>query len=100
MLSLWTAHAKVPPPVRVAVIGEAGQGELASLVAVELSQGGAVTRLEREELAEVGDELALRRMAGNDAVALGKRLSADGLIFINSKEVFIPCGPIDDDKTC
>ena len=71
-------------PVRIAVIGDAGQGSLASLVTVELSHHMTVSLVEREDLAKVGDELELKRLARSDAVALGKMIGADGLLFLGS----------------
>ncbi len=82
VFAVCTTRADAPPPVRIAVIGDAGGQELAALVAVELSHDKAVSLIERDDLARVGDELELKRRAGNDAVALGKLLGADGLVFI------------------
>ena len=75
-----------PPPVRIAVVGDADTANLAALVTAELSGDAGIHLLDREELARVGDELKLRQLAGSDAVALGKLIGADGLVFLRRGE--------------
>jgi hypothetical protein len=75
----WTAAASV----RLAVISDADNQAFAASLITELSSGQDVSLVERDDLAKVGDELKLQQMAGSDAIALGKLIGADGLIFIN-----------------
>jgi hypothetical protein len=74
--------AAAPPSVRVAIVSDANEKDLAVLVTTELSANTAVTLVERDDLAKAGDELKLQQLAGSDAVALGKLIGADGLLFI------------------
>jgi len=53
------------------------------LLITELSNSPNITLVERDDLAKVGDELKLQQLADSDAVALGKLIGADGLIFIS-----------------
>jgi hypothetical protein len=69
--------------VRIAVIGDADNQPLAALLTTELSSSHNIILLERDDLAKVGDELKLQQLAGTDAIALGKLIGADGLIFIS-----------------
>ncbi len=80
----WAAWAVAAdsPPVRLAVIGDTDQQNLAALVMVELSHDPAIHLVERDDLARAGDERRLQQLAGSDAAALGKLLGADGLVFI------------------
>ena len=75
-------------PARVAVISDADEKDLAALVTSELSGNPGITLLERDDLAKIGDELKVQQLAGSDAVALGKMVGADGLLFLNK----IPTG--------
>ena len=68
---------------RIAVIGDDADKDLAALVTTELTANGGLTLIERDDLAKLGDELKLQQMAGSDAVALGKLVGADGLLFLN-----------------
>ena len=68
---------------RIAVVSDPDNRNLAALVTTELSSRPDITLVERDELARVGDELKLQQLAGSNAVALGKLIGADGLIFIN-----------------
>ncbi len=72
-----------PAPVRVAVISDAEDKDLAALVTTELSSNPDIILVERDDLAKVGDELKVQQLAGSDAVALGKLVGADGLLFLN-----------------
>ena len=72
-----------PAPVNVAVIDTPETADLGALIMTELSAHPAIHLVERSDLAKVGDELKLQQLAGNDAVALGKLVGADGLIFIS-----------------
>ena len=69
-------------PSRVAVVSTADTADLAALVMTELSSNAEINLVERDDLAKVGDELKLQQLASSDAVALGKLIGADGLIFI------------------
>jgi hypothetical protein len=68
--------------VRVAVISDADDRDLAALITTELSTDPEISLIERDDLAKIGDELKLQQLAGSDAVALGKLIGADGLVFI------------------
>jgi regulator of extracellular matrix RemA (YlzA/DUF370 family) len=81
MLLMLSAPAE-PSPARVAVISDADNQNLAALVTTELSGRPDISLVERDDLAKVGDELKLQQLAGSDAVALGKLIGADGLLFI------------------
>jgi len=72
-----------PSPVRVAVISDADNHDLAALVTTELSSNPAIALVERDALAKIGDELKVQQLADSDAIALGKLVGADGLLFIN-----------------
>ncbi len=72
-----------PPQVRIAVIGDAESRNLSALVAAELSVRPDVALVEREDLSRLGDEKKLEGLASSDALALGKLLHADGLLFLN-----------------
>ena len=72
-----------PASVRVAIISDADNQNLAALVTTELSSRPDISLVERDDLAKVGDELKLQQLAGSDAVALGKLVGADGLLFLN-----------------
>jgi hypothetical protein len=81
-MSVTAAGTPDANPPRVAVISDPENANLAALVTVELSANPAVSLVERNELARVGDEMKLQQLAGSDAVSLGKLIGADGLIFI------------------
>ena len=70
---------------RIAVIGDTDDQNLAALVTTELTGHPNIVLVERDDLAKAGDELKLQQLAGSDAVALGKLLGADGLIFIDKR---------------
>ncbi len=72
-------------PVRVAVISDADNQNLAALVTTELSSSPDISLVERDDLAKVGDELKLRQMARSDAVTLGKLVGADGLLLLDKR---------------
>jgi len=74
-----------PVSPRVAVISDAGSKDLAALLTAELSSNPALTLIERDSLAKIGDEAKVQRMAGADATALGKLLVADGLLFFETR---------------
>jgi hypothetical protein len=82
-MTLMTAALADPSPVRIAVISDADNQNLAALVTTELSSSPDISLVERDDLAKIGDELKLQQLAGSDAVALGKLIDADGLIFIS-----------------
>ncbi|MDD5261501.1 MAG: hypothetical protein PHD76_06585 [Methylacidiphilales bacterium] len=77
-----TAHAP-SASCRLAVISTSETADLAALLTTELSGNPDILLVERDELAKVADELKLQQMAGKDAVALGKLVGADGLLFIS-----------------
>jgi hypothetical protein len=70
-------------PYRIALVSDAGDKDLAALVTTELASNPEIMLLERDDLAKIGDESKLEQLAGNDAVALGKLIGADGLIFLS-----------------
>src|SRR5882762_376819 len=70
-------------PSRIAVVSTADTTDLAALLTTELSSNPDITLAERDDLAKVGNELKLQQLAGSDAVALGKLIGADGLIFLS-----------------
>jgi len=78
------AQDSVPAP-RVAVIADANSGDLASIIVADLSSNPAVTLVERDDLAKIGDELKLQQLAGDNAVSLGRMLGADGLLFVKKQ---------------
>jgi hypothetical protein len=82
---MLTPFASAAGTVRVAVIADAEDKDLAALVTTELSADPAIALVERDDLAKIGDELKLQQLAGNDAVALGKLAKADGLLFIDKR---------------
>ncbi|MDD5261500.1 MAG: hypothetical protein PHD76_06580 [Methylacidiphilales bacterium] len=82
MVLAITATAN-PASVRIAIISDADEQNLSALLTTELSGNPNILLLERDELAKVADELKLQQMAGKDAVALGKLVGADGLLFIS-----------------
>jgi hypothetical protein len=77
------AIAVLPHPSRVAVISTADTADLAALVITELSGNPEISLVERDDLAKIGDELKLQQLAGSDAVAFGRLVGADGLLFLN-----------------
>jgi len=79
------AAGSSPIPPRLAVISDAGGKDLASLLAAELSLDPAVTLIERDDLAKIGDEAKIQQMASSDATALGKVVGADGLLFLDQR---------------
>ncbi len=68
---------------RIAVVGDADSRDLSALIGAELSARPDVALVEREDLSRLGDERKLQLLAGSDAVALGKLVGADGLLFVN-----------------
>jgi hypothetical protein len=70
-----------PAPTRVAVISDPDNQNLAALLTSELSSNPGIALVERNDLAKAGDELKLQQLAASDAVALGRLIGADGLIF-------------------
>jgi hypothetical protein len=81
---IWMAlvTGSMAATVRMAVVSDAGSQNLAALVTTELSGNPDINLVERDDLAKIGDELKLQQLAGSDAVALGKLIGADGLLFI------------------
>jgi curli biogenesis system outer membrane secretion channel CsgG len=75
--------AATRPAVRIAVVSDASEKDLAALVTTELSSSPSVTLLERDDLARIGDEAKVQQMAGSDATALGRLAGADGLVFLD-----------------
>src|ERR1019366_7457385 len=82
-IALMTWAVAGPASVRVAIISDADNQNLAALVTTELSSRPDISLVERDDLAKVGDELKLQQLAGSDAAALGKLVGADGLLFLN-----------------
>jgi hypothetical protein len=76
--------ASAQPP-RVAIVSDAGSKDLAVLETTELSSNPALTLVERDDLAKIGDEAKVQQMAGSDATALGKLLNADGILFLEQR---------------
>jgi hypothetical protein len=77
------ASAGSTSAARIAVVSDASEKDLASLVTTELSSGPSVTLIERDDLAKIGDEIKVQQMAGSDTVALGRLAGADGLVFLD-----------------
>jgi hypothetical protein len=75
----------IADPVRVAIISDSGSRNLSELVTTELSSNVAISLLERDDLAKIGDEAKVQQMAGSDATALGKLANADGLLFLDQR---------------
>ena len=71
-----------PVPVRVAVISDADDKDLAALITAELSGNPDIALVERDDLAKVGDEAKVQQLASSEATALGKLIRADGLLFL------------------
>ena len=71
--------------IKVAIISDTDNKDLAALVATELTSGHAVDLVERDDLARVGTEAKLQQLAGSDAAALGKLVGADGLVFLDKR---------------
>jgi hypothetical protein len=82
-MALILSASAEPSPARVAVISDADNQNLASLITTELSDNQGIRLVERNDLAKVGDELKLQQLASSDSVALGKLIGADGLVFIS-----------------
>jgi len=68
---------------RIAVVGAGETADLVGLLTADLSNNPDIALVERTDLAKVGDEAKLQQLAGHDAVALGKLVGADGLVFIS-----------------
>jgi hypothetical protein len=86
--SVWfhaIADGNTPAPPRLAVISDAGTKDLASLLTAEVSSSEALTLIDRDSIAKIGDEAKVQQMAGADATALGKLLAADGLLFLEQR---------------
>jgi hypothetical protein len=75
----------IADPVRVAIISDSGSRNLSELVTTELSSNVAMSLLERDDLAKIGDEAKVQQMASGDATALGKLANADGLLFLDQR---------------
>jgi hypothetical protein len=82
VLVLTATISRGDPAARLAIVSDDGERDLAALVATELSTRPDLALLERDDLAKVGDEVKVQQMAGSDAVALGKLVGADGLLFL------------------
>ncbi len=81
-IGLRIAAMADPASMRLAVISDTGDEDLAALVTTDLSDNPDISLVERDDLAKVGNELKLQQLAGSNAVALGKLIGADGLLFI------------------
>lgn len=68
---------------RLAIISTADTADLAALVTEELSGKPEVEVVERDELARIGDERKVQQLASRDALAFGKLVGADGLLFLD-----------------
>ena len=69
----------------VAVVADADSGDLASIIAADLSSTPALALIEREDMAKIGNELKLQQLASENAVNLGRMLGADGLLFVQKQ---------------
>ena len=67
----------------LAVVNSTETADLAGLVLTELSVNPDIRLIERSDLARIGDELRLQQLAGGDAVALGRLIGADGLLYLD-----------------
>ena len=86
-IGLAFAGMPLPAPAegascRVAVIAAAGADDLAALVTAGLSSAPGIALVERDDLAKIGDEQAVREMAAGKPADLGRLLRADGLLFL------------------
>ena len=83
--------AQTPTPAaatgtaRIALVSTAETADLAALLTTELSSHAGVALVERDALAKIGEERKVQSMADTDAVALGKLVNADGLLFLNKE---------------
>lgn len=82
---MGSVSAASTPAVRIAVVSDGKEKDLASLVMAELSSSPTVTLLERDDLAKIGDEATVQQLAGSDGTALCKLAGADGLIFLDRR---------------
>jgi hypothetical protein len=82
---MGSVSAASTPAVRIAVVSDGEEKDLASLVMAELSSSPTVTLVERDDLAKIGDEAKVQQLASSDGAALGKLASADGLIFLDQR---------------
>ncbi|HEY8965982.1 MAG TPA: hypothetical protein VIM58_06040 [Candidatus Methylacidiphilales bacterium] len=80
------ADASSASTVRIAVIGDATTADLSALLTADLAKQPGLVLVEREALAKIGDERALREMAAKDGAALGRLLAADGLLFLSKDD--------------
>jgi hypothetical protein len=71
--------------VRIAIVSDPGEKDLAALLTTELSSNATISLVERDALEKIGDEAKLQQMAGTDATALGKLANADGLLFLDQR---------------
>ncbi|MEI9997795.1 MAG: CsgG/HfaB family protein [Verrucomicrobiota bacterium] len=85
MTLLLTATAWADSAPRVAVVSDEASRDIAAVLTTELSSRSSITLVERDQLAQIGDEAKVQQMAGSDATALGKLLGADGLIFLDQR---------------
>lgn len=67
----------------LAVVNSTETADLAGLVLTELSGNPEIRLIERSDLARIGDELRLQQLAGGDAVALGRLIGADGVLYLD-----------------
>jgi hypothetical protein len=82
---MGSVSAASTPAVRIAVVSDGEEKDLASLVMAELSSSPTVTLVERDDLAKIGDEATVQQLAGSDGTALCKLAGADGLIFLDRR---------------
>jgi hypothetical protein len=84
---IWMALTSMlmADPARVAIISDSENRNLATLVTTELSSNTAVSLLERDDLAKIGEEAKVQQMASSDATALGRLANADGLLFLDQR---------------
>jgi hypothetical protein len=84
-LSISFALADGSAAPRVAVVSDPNSKDLAALIVTELSSSTAVSLVERDDLAKIGDEAKVQQLAGSDAVSLGKLAGANGLLFLDQR---------------
>jgi len=79
----------------VAVIGESSLRDSSALLVTALTEGDAVTLVEREELARVFDEWKVNAqgLSTADAVKIGRLLRADGFLLVQ-KPAGLPTGSV------
>jgi hypothetical protein len=80
-LSLWAQTN--PAPVRLAIVSETPEAAMAAdLLTVELSKGGGIQLLERNEIEKAWREQGMSA-ANRDDLKLGRVLGADGLLLLD-----------------